>query len=167
MDDKHTGATAGRKEAAAALGVTPQRINRWVADGAPVALRGRRGHPHQYDVAALKAWRAARDHQWAVDGLSLEQERARFVKAQRVRAERLNRIQAGELIEVAAVRAEYAHIATIVKARLRAVPDSVADQVIAAAVAGPAAVKSLLLARIDDALRELARGAEQIAGATA
>ena len=167
MDDKHTGAATGRKEAAAALGVTPQRINRWVADGAPVARRGRRGHPHQYDVEALKAWRAARDPQRAVDGLSLEQERARFVKAQRVRAERLNRIQAGELMEVSAVREEFAAIATNVKARLRAIPSAVAPALAAAAPNGTAAVQALLLERIDDALRELARRAEQVAGATA
>ena len=53
----------------------------------------------------------------------------------------------GELVELSAVRAEYAELATMVKARLRAIPDAIAVQVVGAASAGAAAVRKLELAR--------------------
>ena len=73
------------------------------------------------------------------------------------------REKAGELIEVDVARRDFINVATAVKARLRAIPDAVAEQLIAAARTGPAAVKALLLAKIDDALRELARGPQCLA----
>jgi len=51
---------------------------------------------------------------------------------------------------------EYADLANAVKARIRAVPDAVADQI---AGLTPQEIKRVLLAKLDDALRELARGA--------
>ncbi len=87
-------------------------------------------------------------------------EAQRLVTMERARKLKLeNDLREGQLVEVEKVRLEFAEIATTVKARLRAIPDAVADQVVSAASLGPAAIKGLLLARIDDALRELARGA--------
>jgi len=89
-----------RAEAAAALGVAPARINRWVQDGAPVAVRGSRGHSAMYDLDALKAWRDARARPDQPDvGLSLGEARARLAKAQAEKWERENLRRMGELVE--------------------------------------------------------------------
>lgn len=49
-------------EAARALGVAPSTLRRWIALGAPVARRGRRGRGHVtlIDPEAIEAWRAAK-----------------------------------------------------------------------------------------------------------
>ena len=89
-----------RAEAAAALGVAPARINRWVQDGAPVAVRGSRGHSAMYDLDALKAWRDARARPDEPDvGLSLGEARARLACAQAEKWERENLRRRGELVE--------------------------------------------------------------------
>jgi hypothetical protein len=47
--------------AAAALGVSPRQVRRWIADGAPVARRGRqgRGRATLVDPLAMEAWRTS------------------------------------------------------------------------------------------------------------
>lgn len=49
-------------EAAAALGISRRELKRWIAAGAPVIVRGRRGRGNRelLDVEALRAWDAAR-----------------------------------------------------------------------------------------------------------
>lgn len=51
-------------EAARALGISPGTLRRWVAQGAPVAQRGRRGRgrAHLIDPDAVRRWRSASDH---------------------------------------------------------------------------------------------------------
>lgn len=48
-------------KAAAALGVSPRTLGRWIDAGAPVARRGRRGRGDAtlIDPAAVRAWRRA------------------------------------------------------------------------------------------------------------
>lgn len=51
-------------EAARALGISPGTLRRWLAQGAPVAQRGRRGRGKATLVCpdAIRRWRAASDH---------------------------------------------------------------------------------------------------------
>jgi phage terminase Nu1 subunit (DNA packaging protein) len=110
-----------RAAAALALGVAPNRINKWVGDGAPVAVPGKRGHSAMYDLEALQAWREARQPE-AGDALSLGAARARLAEAQAVKWERENLVRMGQLIERGeAVREGQAVIAAL-KARLLSLP---------------------------------------------
>ncbi len=51
-------------EAARELDVSEATLRRWLTQGAPVASRGRRGRgrAHLIDPTAVRAWRAASDH---------------------------------------------------------------------------------------------------------
>lgn len=50
-----------RPQLAAICGVSPLRVTKWAAAGLPIAERGRRGREYRYDVAAVMAWRRARE----------------------------------------------------------------------------------------------------------
>jgi len=133
-------------------------IARWIDDGLPVAVKGRGGRPSRYNLPDCVRWVLDRELQARSEtgtDLSPQLERARLDQRRREELELRIRVRKGELVEVEAVQAEYADLAVVVKARLRAIPDAVADQLTGQS---PAAVKALLLTRIDDALRELARG---------
>lgn len=134
-------------------------IARWLEDGLPCEVKGRGGRPSMYSLPACVEWVIHRELQaqgGAEDGkLSPQVERAKLDQRRREELEIKIQVRRGELVEAAAVRSEFADLAVAVRARLRAIPDAVADQL---AGLTPAASKALLLARIDDALRELARG---------
>jgi phage terminase Nu1 subunit (DNA packaging protein) len=150
-----------RRRLAALLGVVPLRISKWQADGLPVARRGARGRANLYDVGAVVRWRVSRNARDDAP-LSLGAERARLARAQAVKVEHENAIRRGEYTRNTDVQREYADIAVSVRNRLRAIPSAVAPQIVTAAAGGPAPVAALLLARIDDALRELARGVHEV-----
>lgn len=111
-----------RAQAAAELGVEPNRINKWVADGAPVAVRGSRGHSAYYDLAALKAWVADRGRPDQDEGLTLGAARARLATAQAQKYERENLVRSGQLVERAQVAAEGQAVLASLKAKLLSVP---------------------------------------------
>ena len=150
-----------RPELAEAFAVHQQTVTKWERDGLPIEIRGSRGRPTYYSLADCVKWRIEREliaRGVGSDTLSPQNERALLDRVRREEVETRMRRNRGELVEVDAVRLEYVELATAVKARLRAIPDATADQLIGAAQAGPAAVRTLLLDRIDEALRELARG---------
>lgn len=152
-----------RPELAEAFSVHQQTITKWERDGLPIEIRGSRGRPTYYSLAACVQWRIEREllaRGVGTDAVSPQNERALLDRMRREELEIRMRARRGDLVEIDAVRLEYSELATAVKARLRAIPDTVADQVIGVAQAGPAAIKALLLDRIDDALRELARGGD-------
>ena len=153
-----------RPQLALAFGKDARTIAKWLEEGLPVARRGKGGRPSLYHVRDCVTWVLARElHARApqqvgdATGLQPQLEHALLERRKREEIELKLQVRRGELVEIAAVRAEYADIATTVKARLRAIPTAVADQMIAAAAVGPVAVRQLLAARIDQALRELAR----------
>jgi phage terminase Nu1 subunit (DNA packaging protein) len=143
----------------------PRTIAKWLEEGLPVAARGRGGRASKYRLPDVVAWVLEREVQAKEAGASAEgamspqQERALLDRRKREDLEFRMRIRRGQYVEIAAVQAEYGDVAQAVKARLRAIPNAVADQVAAAAALGPAPVKALLQSKIDEALRELARGA--------
>ncbi len=140
-----------RAEAAARLGVAPARINRWAEDGAPVAVRGSRGHSAMYDLAALRLWKDRRQH-GPEDALSLAAERAKLARVQREKWEIDVRLRTGELVERNAAVAEgRSHIAAA-KARLLSIPRQAVMRGIIPREQEPA-IRTLIL----EALRELGR----------
>ena len=141
-----------RAEAAAALGVEPNRINKWAADGAPIAKRGSRGHSAYYDLDALRAWRDARQPPNRDPGLSLGAARARAAEAQAVKWERENELRAGQLLERAAVVAEGQAILAALKSRLLSLPRQAVMRGVIQRETEPA-----LHALVVEALRELRR----------
>ncbi len=113
------GSLVSRAVAAAALGVTPSQLSRWVDDGAPVAVRGSRGHRARYHVKRLRAWkdqRATSGGPAAVVGLA--EERAKLARAQAERWDQSNRARRAQLVERAAAVSEGRAVVRAVKARL-------------------------------------------------
>ncbi len=143
----------------------PRTIAKWLEEGLPVAVRGRGGKPSLYPVPQCVQWVLKRE--LAANGpaaggnLSPQQERAQLDRVRREKLELEMQVDRSELLPADQVDREFADISNAVKARMRRIPDAIADRVIAQAARGPAAVKALLLAEIDDALRELAREIEQ------
>lgn len=90
-----------RKALAQALGVHPQTIVKWEADGCPVAQHGGRGRASKYSLADVVAWRVNSVRQEpGEESLSLERERAGLARAQRIRTETENARVARALIPV-------------------------------------------------------------------
>lgn len=148
-----------RPQLAEVFGKDPRTIAKWLDEGMPCAVKGRGGRPSRYSLPAVVQWVIERELQArGGDGeeLSPQLERAKLDRLRRQELDLKLSVRRGELVEVAAVQAEYADLAAIVKARLRSIPNAIADLV---AGQSPAAVKALLLSKIDEALRELARGA--------
>jgi len=138
------------REVAAALGVQPGQVRRWIGDGCPVAEKGGPNKSARLDFAAVTAWRAPRDAK-----LSVAEESARLKAADRALKEQQLRKRAGELLERGPwVRAVQGHIQQA-KARLLALPASLAERTVDAAAEGPGAVEALWREAIEDALHEL------------
>jgi len=149
-----------RAEAAAALGVQANRINKWAADGAPVAVRGSRGHSAYYDLDALKKWLSDRGRPKQEDGLSLGEARARLATAQAMKWERENQVRVGQIVERAVVVAEGQAVLAALKAKLL----GLSRQAVLRGVI-PRDQEPALNGLIVEALRELARwqvGAEPL-----
>lgn len=142
-----------RASAAAALGVAPNRINRWVADGAPVAVRGRRGCSAMYDLDALRAWKAGKSAGPDVN-LSLAEERAKLAKAQRDKYELEYKVRTGQLVERGLAVAEGQAVMAALKARLLSLPRQCVMRGLVPREAEPG-VRALVL----ETLRELVRWA--------
>jgi len=154
-----------RRGLAAAFDVHMQTVTGWEQEGMPVAMRGARGRPSMYRLSDCITWKTTRDVQALGGGgeLNPQVEKALLDRKRREELELKIRQRKGELVEVVEVEREFEDCANAVKARLRRIPDAVADRVLTAG--GPHAVKALLLAEIDDALSELSgRGDDQDGG---
>lgn len=160
-----TGSTFTRRGLADAFGVHMQTITGWEQEGMPVELRGTRGRPSLYSLKACLAWFVERElkARGATDlaDLSPQQERAMLDRKRREDLELRLKVRRGELVELAEAGRDLANVAMATKARLRRIPDAVADRVVGAAPRGAAFVKAIILGEIDDALRELARKGEE------
>lgn len=110
-----------RAVAAQALGVSPNRINKWVAQGAPVAVPGRAFHAAKYDVQKLQEWREAQGPEQD-ESISLGRSRARLAEAQAIRVERENMVASGLLLDRDEVIAKGIGHITAAKAQLLQLP---------------------------------------------
>jgi phage terminase Nu1 subunit (DNA packaging protein) len=149
-----------RRGIASAFGVHMQTVTGWEQEGMPIALRGARGRPSMYRLPDCIEWKTTRDVKALGGGeeLSPQVEKALLDRKRREELELKILQRRGELVEVADVEREFEDCANAVKARLRRIPDAVADRVLTAG--GPHAVKALLLAEIDAALTELSERGE-------
>jgi len=141
------------------FGKDARTIARWVEDGLPCEVKGRGGRPSMFSLPECVQWVIARELQAQGDEeageLSPALEMAKLNRKRREELELRLQVRRGELVEVGKVQAEFAGLGVAVKARIRSVPDAIADQVVGVP---PAVARRLMLARLDDALRELARG---------
>jgi phage terminase Nu1 subunit (DNA packaging protein) len=135
------------REIAAALGVQPGQVRRWILDGCPVAVKGGPGKSALLDLEAVKAWRAPRQ---ATTSVALEG--ADLKRAQRLRIELDMRRRAGELLERADVAATWTAHITNAKTLLEALPRAEAARCVAAARAGGETAVAQVL---DDAVRRV------------
>jgi phage terminase Nu1 subunit (DNA packaging protein) len=139
-------------------------IARWMEAGLPVAIPGRGGRPSRYSLPDCVQWyveqelRARGGETGAT--LSPSEQRALLDEKRREELDLRIRMRRGELVEVDEAARDLANVASATKARMRRIPDSVAEKLVTAAKRGPAHVKALLLGEIDDALRELAAHGE-------
>lgn len=144
-------ALLNRQDLAQALHVAPGRITKWVADGAPVAKPGARGHHALYELEAVRKWVEDR-HKSPDANLSLADARRRLATAQATKVERENAVRAGHLVERAVVVAEGQNVLASLKARLLALPRQAVLRGVVAREVEPA-----LSTLVSEALRELAR----------
>ncbi len=146
-----------RRALATALGVHMQTVTKWERDGMPVAQRGTRGKPSRYDRGAVEAWLHARDSaRQTSDVASLQLERSRRERAQALLALQTYQMRAKELLPRAEVDRIWAQHVTAVRAKLLALPVTIADRIHhAAKMDGVASVERILNEAVRDVLREL------------
>lgn len=160
------GKLVNKSELAEILGVTERTLTRWQDEpSSPLPIRERakkRGQSHAYDTEECIEWvferRTTPDTGEAAGVTQTEAERRKAVadaelKELKVAAER------GRLVEADEVEAAYAKAFANVRARVRAVAPASAPDV--ARADDPAHVQDLLLAALDDALRDLSDGVIQ------
>lgn len=146
-----------RRELATALGVHMMTVTKWERDGLPIAERGRRGKASLYDEAACRAWLEAREV--AADGapVDLARERARKERAQALLAEQQYAARGRALLPAEEVEKVWgAHVAAV-RAKLLALPLTLADRIHrAGTLHGVAGVEAALEQAVRDVLTELA-----------
>jgi phage terminase Nu1 subunit (DNA packaging protein) len=140
------------RQIAAAEGVQPGQVRRWIEDGCPVAVRGGPGKSALLDPRAVRAWRRPREA-----SVSVAEESAALKRVQAQRAALELRVRAGELLERADVDRTWTGHIRDARALLEAIPRAEASACVAAAKAGgEAAVAQVLDVAIERALRALA-----------
>lgn len=145
------------------FGIDPRTVNRLVDEGMPVARHGRGRQPAEYDVARCVQWYVERERAKLLgnkEGVSPQKERALLDRVRREEAQLRLRRASGELVPVDEAARDFNECAAAVKARMRRVPDGCIDRLLAAGSVHQA--RAVLLAEIDEALRELAHRGEQL-----
>ena len=142
-----------RAELAKRIPAHPQTIENWKSAGCPVARPGSPGVPHRYRESEVRAWLKAReDARKTSDVIDFELARVRKEHWQAKLAEQKHKILEGELVHVDDVRKAWDAEVAAVKARLLAVPVTLADRIHRAAVLeGVTGVEAAL----DDAIHEV------------
>jgi phage terminase Nu1 subunit (DNA packaging protein) len=153
-----------RRQVARAFDVDVRTVAKWIDGGMPIALPGGPGRAALFSLPDCVNWRV--EEQLAArgadpDALSAQTEQALLNRTRRAELELKLQVRRGELVELDEVLREQADCAVAVKAKLRRIPDAIAERLVTAAKRGPAHVKVVLLNEIDQALRELARSADE------
>lgn len=152
-----------RRELAGVLGVHMQTVTKWERDGMPIAERGRKGKPSTYSEPAVRAWLQQREEAAraaaAGDGpiLDLAQERARKERWQGLLAEQTFKAREKELLPRVEVEKLWSAEVAAVRAKLLALPTTLADRLHrAATLEGVLGVERILHEAVRETLRELA-----------
>jgi phage terminase Nu1 subunit (DNA packaging protein) len=148
-----------RRDLADLLGVHMGTIVKWDRDGMPVAERGRKGKPSQYDEAAVRAWLAAREEAARAPGAPMDvaQERAKKEHWQALLAEQTHRVRERELLPAAEVEKVWSAERDAIRTKVLASYATAADRVHrAATLEGVAGVERALKDIAYGLLRELA-----------
>lgn len=156
MGEKQTTrpALVTRRELAKRLNANPRSVSRWLEEGAPVVDRGKGGHAALFDEGAVRAWLRTRETTPA-------SARVRFEVARAAECEQRVAQRAGQLISVEAVEKGWAAIVSAVRAKLLALPTTLADRLHRASVQhGAAGIEAVLEEAVFDTLHELAAGEE-------
>jgi len=135
-----------------------QTITKWEREGLPVAKRGRKGKPSLYKEADVRTWLQARDE--AAKGpetLDLVMARCRKEHWQAMLAEQTHQVRAGKLLPADEVAKVWGLEVAAVRARLLALPQTLASRVHrAGALDGEPGVERVLHDAVREVLRELA-----------
>lgn len=113
------------REAAQVFSVTDKTIRAWVAEGMPVASRGRQGgESHRIDLTAAVAWRLARE----MEGLDPQRERARRDKEAADKLALENAETRGDVARVSVMESELAALIADMRANALGVANKVAPR---------------------------------------
>jgi phage terminase Nu1 subunit (DNA packaging protein) len=149
--------TITRRELAELLGVHAMTVTKWERDGLPIAHLGRKGKPSRYRPADARAWLAAREEAAKTGGIAdVARERARKERAQAVLSEQTYQARALDLLPRAEVEKAWSAEVAAVRAKLLALPQTLADRVFrAGTLEGLEGVERVLEDAVRDTLREL------------
>lgn len=147
-----------RRELADRLGIHPATVTKWERAGMPTAKRSPRGRSSLFNESEVRSWRDATDAAARLAGgaTDLQADRARRERAQAALAEQALEIRARELLPAAEVELLWSREVAAVRAKLLALPLTLADRVHRAATEGVVAVEQVLADAVRDALREFA-----------
>jgi phage terminase Nu1 subunit (DNA packaging protein) len=135
-----------RAELARLLGITPDRLTKFVAEGMPVLTTGQgRGKFTTFDLATALPWLLARR--------AGDAEKTRYFRLQADRIQQDIRARAGELVEASDVDRRWAGMVAAARERLLSLP----AMALSRNYITPAAEDGLI-GLIDEALAELAGG---------
>ena len=138
-----------RRELAAMLACSPDRVTKWVAEGMPGVLKtgSGRGHETEIDLKVALPWALQKR------AGTKDEEQTRVYKSQADKNEQEIRKRAGELVDVHEVEQGWAGIVSAVRERLLSLPGAALQQGVCSEEG-----ENILIALVDDALSELSRG---------
>ena len=112
---------------AQAMHVSGSTVKTWVADGCPVAKRGKgRGSPNFFDIEEVRKWRGAKSGK-----LDPQAERARKDKASADGIEIRNQVMLGQLVDKDSLVEHWADMVGAARAKLLSLPTKLATVAVA------------------------------------
>ncbi|MBB4287678.1 terminase small subunit [Roseospira goensis] len=149
------GRIVSQTELAAIMGVTAMTVRAWERKGMPVARKGSRGRPGQYNTADVMRWRAEQAAQAATgdtNAMDMEEAKRRKTAAEAALAEMDLALRRGELVDVETVGRLVAEEYATVRANIMAMPGELAPDLEHLAVLE---IEELLTSKITDILDAL------------
>lgn len=139
----------GQEQIAEVFGVAPKTIVEWQEQGFPVAKRGKRGVPSEYETEVCIAWHVQRE----LDKVGAEAVRDRLTRLQADEVEMRVLERQGKLIPVEQIEPAWTAMVTSARSYLRSEPDRLAH--LLDSMDGPDAKRDLLAETFDEFLRKL------------
>lgn len=147
-----------RVELARALRKNPQSVTKWLAEGMPVAKRGKGGRASLFDPEAVGAWLEARNTVVSDGPVDVARERARKERAQAILAEQLAASRARELLPVAEVERVWSAERDAIRTAVLTLPSQAPRVFRVGTLDGEPGVEKALKEIAHEILRELAAG---------